>query len=211
MDGVVVESNYADAGGGLYVTDSGAVDVTHGRFLWNSASDGGGVLLAGGTATLTNVILAGNVAAETGGGAVVDEGSSTWWNVTAVGGGAPTGGGVYVSGGAVLYLYSSTVTDTDEGPGVELDAASSLDAEWSNVWGNLDGSYVGVTDPTGTSGNISVYPRFARWSDNDTDDDDLTLAAGSSLIDAGTTDASRADADGSRNDVGAYGGPGSGW
>ena len=59
--------------------------------------------------------------------------------------------------------------------------------------------------------SITVDPGFTDWTDDGTDNDDLSLAARSALIDAGNPSSSYYDADGSRNDIGAYGGPGGGW
>ena len=66
-----------------------------------------------------------------------------------------------------------------------------------------------LTDPVGDNGNVQADPLFT-----DARGGDWTLAAGSPGIDAGPEDDDYADVDGSRNDIGAYGGPlsiGGGW
>ena len=65
-------------------------------------------------------------------------------------------------------------------------------------------AFSGMTDPTGTSGNIAVNAKFTSASTYD-----FTLKSTSALINAG--DPATLDADGSRADIGAYGGPGGDW
>ncbi|RME53032.1 MAG: hypothetical protein D6795_05965, partial [Deltaproteobacteria bacterium] len=63
--------------------------------------------------------------------------------------------------------------------------------------------------PTGTNGNISVDPRFVDTTGDDPLAWDLHLSSDSPLIDAG--DPGILDPDGSRSDIGAYGGPEGDW
>ena len=80
------------------------------------------------------------------------------------------------------------------------------------MYGNSDGNYSGISDPTGTSGNLPEDPRFTSVSDDGTPtNDEWTLTAASTSINAGDPSSSYNDADGSRNDMGAYGGPNSDW
>jgi hypothetical protein len=66
---------------------------------------------------------------------------------------------------------------------------------------------------TGQDGNISQDPGFVTLVDDlNPSNDDLHLQSSSSLRDAGPSrPASMNDVDGSRNDIGAYGGPYGGW
>lgn len=75
--------------------------------------------------------------------------------------------------------------------------------------GNTKANFYNVSDPSGTDGNLSVAPDFVDVSSADPLDWDLDLLSSSSLVDAG--DPAILDADGSRNDMGAYGGPGWSW
>ena len=64
-------------------------------------------------------------------------------------------------------------------------------------WGNQAGDYQGIDDQTGRNGNISRDPLFA-------DTLLFTLDYGSPCIDAGDPDL--IDKDGSRSDMGIFGG-----
>jgi len=76
-------------------------------------------------------------------------------------------------------------------------------------------------DGSGTTGEAHIStstciigedPRFNDISgDNDGSNDDLRLDSGSPLIDAGDSSSAYYDTDGSRNDIGAYGGPYATW
>lgn len=117
-----------------------------------------------------------------------------------------------------VYGYSSTVgvnssilTGVTYGIYDASRGSGSWNIRYSDVWGNSV-NYSNVTDPTGTSGNVTVNPGFTSYTDDaDADSDDLSLRATSTLIDAGNPDAAYDDPDGSRNDMGAFGGPNGGW
>jgi hypothetical protein len=70
--------------------------------------------------------------------------------------------------------------------------------EYNNVWNNIDGNYQGIEDQTGTNGNISADPRFD-------DDGSFMLRPDSPCGDTG--DSLLVDTDGSRSDMGRFGGP----
>jgi hypothetical protein len=69
---------------------------------------------------------------------------------------------------------------------------------FNNIWNNAAGEYESVPDQTGKSGNISADPAFAG-------DHIFALRPGSPSIDAG--DSTIVDADGTRSDMGVFGGP----
>ena len=145
---------------------------------------------------------------------VIDGGFSAN-NVTMGGDGAPEGGGLYLAtdgAGSVGSLMNSIVAMTSDGVGVLVDSGSTFDGTYNDVWGNDDGEYSGVTDPTGSDGNISEDPEFTDVSDDSTwTNDQWTLSATSPAVDAGNPSATYNDVDGTRNDMGAFGGPESDW
>ena len=86
-------------------------------------------------------------------------------------------------------------------PGVGVWSTASLKdfpIGWNNVWGNTAGNYTGIEDPTGSGGNISSDPMFQE-------DAPFRLKPGSPCIDAGDT--LIVDTDGTRSDMGIFGGP----
>ena len=95
--------------------------------------------------------------------------------------------------------------------GVSSDGTAILTLEYNNVYGSGSDDYDGLTDPTGTDGNISDDPLFVSWNGDSTYDDDLSLDPSSPSVDAGNPDAAYDDVDGTTNDMGAYGGPLGSW
>lgn len=69
----------------------------------------------------------------------------------------------------------------------------------NNIWDNVEGNYQGLEDLTGWDGNISANPMFIS-------EDDYHLQEISPCINAGSPEIS--EGDGSRSDMGMYGGPG---
>ncbi len=71
---------------------------------------------------------------------------------------------------------------------------------FNDVWGNIDGQYRDMSDLTGRYGNVSIDPQFLGPSD-------FRLPEDSPLIDNGDT--LLTDPDGTRSDIGLFGGPAS--
>ena len=174
---VVGNSSGFGGGAGLYVEDSSptltnTIVAENVAYDYWSTSYGAGMHVDGGAPKLTNVVVANNTSANSGGGIYLSSGSLDLVNVVLTGNLASGGGAIYLAGGSVSFTNSDT-------------------------WGNNPDDLAGLSDPTGTDGNLSVDPSFypGVWQ----------LDAGSALIDAGT--AALADPDGSPSDMGAYGGP----
>ena len=123
---------------------------------------------------------------------------------------ATTGGGLYMSGGCTVDVHNSIVYGSDTGEGVYSTGSTTFTAMYNNVYGNDGGEYRGVTDPTGTYGNISEQPRFVLVPDDADPDNDLwSLRSSSPSVDGG--DPSILDADRTTSDMGAYGGEDGDW
>jgi hypothetical protein len=118
-----------------------------------------------------------------------------------------------VTGGIALSLvYLDTVVEgsavLDARCGITSDSAE-LTVRNNLFHGNSANACGSLDDPAGSSGNLEADPEF-----RDPDAGDWRLGASSPGIDAGPDDDGYEDVDGSRNDVGVYGGPysiGGGW
>jgi fibronectin-binding autotransporter adhesin len=92
---------------GVSVAISG-LTVTGGKSV--SGDNGGGLLIDGGTLTLTNVTVSGNTSDDEGGGLYNSKGSLTLTNCTISGNAASTGAGLYNNQGT-LTLTDCTISD----------------------------------------------------------------------------------------------------
>jgi len=203
----VFEDNIAtDRGGAIQLEED--VDATayimHVTATSNAAVYGAGICVSGSAFGLANLIVADNEASGSGGGLYLDASWGTVMNVVAQGNRAPAGAGVAAVDAASTSVLNSIVTGNEAGSGV---AVSGTAPAWTfnDVWGNGGSEYDGMPDPTGTGGNISADPLF-----DDPGAGDFHLQLSSPCVDAG--DPTLDDiVDGTRSDMGAYGGPYGSW
>ena len=212
----IVRNNFADAGGGLYADSASNVKSSQSVFDENSASSGGGVASEG-TIASTNVVFVNNKASgeeDSIGGAGVDVagGVATLTNVTGAGNDGLQGS-VYISAKASATVMNSVIAENGSAEIFGGESGATLTVTYSDVYNSSNGAYSSVfTDVTGTSGNLSEDPVFGSWSDDDDySNDDLTLRPTSPGVDAGNPNPTYYDADGSTNDMGAWGGPEGSW
>ncbi|MCB9792715.1 MAG: right-handed parallel beta-helix repeat-containing protein [Alphaproteobacteria bacterium] len=225
--------NTAGDGGGIWVAH-GEAWIVQNLIAGNAVDDqgltdaegftlrgqGGGVDFQTDTAgvTLESNVISGNEASTHGGGVAVISyyetnavAEPTVINNTVVFNSVDSGGygaGVCVWGIGGPVLTNNIVAQND---GVGLYAQyTALTWTYNSVIGNTSQYAGALGDPTGANGNLSVTPSFVVASDDgDPDNDDLHLQGNSGLINVG--DPSVSDANGSRSDMGAYGGPEGGW
>ncbi|MEL6341629.1 MAG: MopE-related protein [Myxococcota bacterium] len=204
-------------GGAVELNTIDEVTLTANFICLNSADNGGGVgLIDVDDLVFQNNILVENTAGQDGGGGLYVEGTTgTIVNNTLVGNEATAstgeGGGVWFSGANVDVL-NTIVAYTAGNDGVYADDTDSDDDSsftyndfYSNTTADTSGEF---TFSTTSNGNITDEPLFTSYdADGRCDDDDFILQSTSKLIDAG--DPTIEDADGSRSDIGAYGGPNS--
>ena len=213
-DSVFRGNEASDCGGGISFDNSPyRVSLRRLVFADNGAVDGAGVCAdlvyrdpedVGGqedyyqdtVLDLASVIFSDNDASDDGGAIYVKAGDVTIRNVTIDGGG---GYGAVAVKGSPVSITSSIISDFD-GLGLivedsEQSGVGSLDVSYSDLW-RTDG-VSGMSDPVGADGNISEDPDYTG---------DFELSSGSDCVDAGDPSGPD-DTDGSRADMGAYGGP----
>jgi hypothetical protein len=204
---VSLQYNVAVGGGGLY-NDGGILDLRNSLLIGNtaSASNGGGIALDGGQAMITASIFSIN-SAYSGGGIHSNDGSTA--TLTNVGftenSGTASAGGIRASSGGTIVVKNTVVAWSSIGSGISADAEASADIQYGNLYSNANGATSDeLVDPTGTSGNIASDPLFISFTADNIWNDDLNPGSGSPHIDAG--DPTILDADGSRSDIGPFGG-----
>lgn len=152
-----------------------------------------------------NVIFWKNAASDDGGILYSLNGHTTFRNVTAYDNTGGDYGGFSLEDSSVVF-ENSILADQDGavfGGIKEGTVESSARFAYTLLFDN-DGGFSGIEDPVGADGNIDADHRMT-----DPESGDFTLGVGSPALDAG--DPSVRDADGSRSDMGAFGGPNGDW
>jgi hypothetical protein len=224
IDNLIIDNTAGD-GGGIWLVRTDAL-ITNNVIDTNLAYDtdpvqagqGGGVDIQIGSVGLIfyNNVVTNNFASSHGGGVAVYEysaasGSPTVahnviaYNLVAPGG---VGGGLLAFGSTVPVFQNNLVFDNDPS-GVHLNSGAS--ARYNLVNGNVADWAGAQGSRAGLDGNLSSAPGVtASLDDDDYRNDDWAPASGSALINAGDP-SSPTDTDGSRADIGAYGGAYGAW
>ena len=218
-------------GGGAYLSDVEA-DFTRVIFGGNDIGGGtaaGAAMYAYGTFILdfANLLVLDNDASSitSGYGSLALAGAGTasitnadFYQNTVSGGVGAYGGAAYVGPGTTLNLDSTTLmsnscagTATPAcGGAIYLDGTSSIGSDaYTNYYGNSPGDIGGIVSMNGRTGNFVGNPLYTSGGGTDYSAWDLSVATGSPCINAGNP--SILDVDGSRADVGAYGGQSATW
>jgi len=195
---------------GLYISQSDDATLERVRIVRNTGPVYGGGLALYFTATrVSNVVLAANDAG-TGGAIMLQGGSPRLANVTLIGNTCDLACGMQIMDEAQVKLIGTTVSGgrPRNGSGaMVVETGSLVTIAYSNFFDNGASPFSGIPDPAGSSGNVAVDPRFVDGAAADPRVWNLALDGSSLLRDAG--DPAMSDRDGSRSDIGAYGGPSS--
>ena len=156
---------------------------------------------------ITNTVIANNDAGDDGGGIYVKHGEFSLVNSTLYGNDAgDDGGGIALKAESEGELINVIISESGaEGIYIEEDysdeeiPSDGLNVSYSDVWGSEDEDYQGMSDPTGSQGNISADPMLVNPTNSNFD-----LQGNSPCIDSGSP--SLQDLDGSRSDMGFTGG-----
>ncbi len=228
IQGNTFASNTANNyGGGLEVYDAAAV-VRENAFVGNVAQFGGAITVQSGVATIERNYITGNQASAGSGGGLffTATGSFSLRNNLIVGNfAADYGGGISVFKNSEPKCINNTITGNTAGiwgGGVHsfsntfklmnnviadnlhfglFAEESTLRESYNNVYNNGQGDYYGTT---AGKGSISFLPEFSSTNT-------FGFESSSPCINAGNPGVSYNDPDGTRNDMGAYGGPAAGY
>ncbi len=213
FDEVVFTDNHADVGGGVYGTSNAALDFAHAWWDDNSASDGAALATESASATVTNSVVACNDATVDGGGFFSEtSGTVTVTNATFAmntsGTSSSNGSAGYVGSGTTATLWNLVVQGNTTSP--LLQNAGTGTIAYADIYNAGSGGGTGGTWSSSSTTTIgSQYTSIT--CDGNYLNDDATLASGATGINTGDPDSAYNDADGSRNDLGAYGGPEGTW
>lgn len=209
VDRVEIRDNDASVGGGIYMADNYApVSLRRLTVEGNQASRGAGLDVRATDFTLDHSVFDGNVA-EDQGGAIAHRPPGACPEapcppadpvgeidfIVAYNNGAASGAFLW-SNQEGLSIENSIIQGND-GTGVDLDDEIAAPTWRYNLM--RPRSFDGMADPTGTQGNIAANPLFVAPIAGD-----FRLQAGSPARDA--ADPALSDADGSRADMGRFGG-----
>lgn len=195
-DGLFEANDGGRCGGGVAAQqDAFPLYLTRVRVIGNSASRGGGVCLERSSGVLTAAILEDNEARE-GGAVMAADGSVRLENVVVRRNQAEDGAALSVDGALAGAQLRNAIVLGNTGASWLSAPEGVARAVWSIFWANDAGDAPWV----GQDGNVEVDPLVGP---------DARLLAGSPAIDAG--DPEMRDVDGTRVDVGAFGGESGGW
>ncbi|MDP2306836.1 MAG: putative metal-binding motif-containing protein [Pseudomonadota bacterium] len=211
-----ISGNFADQGGGIFAEADSNFSFDEGYIGENDAVDGGGINLSGAWASFTNAAIYCNDA-ETDGGGVYTESSGTasftnaafFGNTSSVSGTA-RGSQAYIGASTTFNLMNSIV-EASTSVALVYGAGGGGSQLYNNTYNSSGDTYSGSLS-AGT-GAISTNSNFASVAcENNPYNDTFVLRATSFSIDAGDPSSAYNDADGTRNDMGARGGPaGTSW
>lgn len=228
VEDLILTDNTARVGGAIALQDSDAtlegLVITYNT----TTSSGSGVYAIGGAPMLGHLLIAHNDSAAYG--AIYAYGAELWlYNSLIVeNSGRNDGAGVYVGGAtsSLVFnlviarndcvtegdyaasinsgeLYNTIVYDNGICRGLALEATEAYNLSY----GHTDCNFVTIGSPCGvTTKDLEADPRFT-----DAPGGDYTLSALSPGVDAGNPLAGYNDPDGTRNDLGIYGGPAGSW
>jgi Putative metal-binding motif len=195
-------ANTAGTGGGVYVDASTVFTMESGMVTGNAADDGGGFFVDGGEVALNNLAIVANTAVGAGGAIAAADGVVDGVFMTLADNSATAGLSLGLSDGAAASFDSSIFSGDDASVALVTVTSGTLAASYCAAYNAAGAEYDGVTDPTGTGGNIAANPKYIGSGD-------YHLQSSSPCVNTG--DPAETDNDGSRADMGAFGGPGGGW
>ena len=181
-------------GGGIYCSNQSNLSMENVKIKDCYSYIGGGIYCVSCSLRLINVLISNN-SSDYGGGIYSNNSNIKMVNVT-------IGGNVAdIIGGGIEFSYNSSISMVNCISWNKSD--NEIHSSGPGNPGKLNASFSDIQFGWGT-GNIKVNPIFLGNSN-------YHLQSNSPCIDAGNPDPQYNDPDGSRNDMGAYGGPNGDW
>ena len=165
LDGNGITPDASFMYGGALFASQGTVDLDSLTVTGNTGLFGGGVAANGvASFTLAHSVIVGNTGNYVGGGIYLASVTSAALTGNTIAGNlSPGGGGGVQLQGTDAVLTANIVAFNDGSAsvanGVNVGSASPT-FSCNDVYGNTTADYGGVTDPTGSDGNVSVDPLF---------------------------------------------------
>lgn len=187
--GLTIKGGYAYYGGGVYTSNNSTIQqciITENKAGINFNGGSGGGLYLTGNSTISNCIIQNNHADDFGSGVYVNSNASSV-NITNC-----TFFGNNLFNNSPNVLIENTIFNVSY-TGIDLQSSLLPTIKYSCA-----GGFWSMQDTTNISGELLLGEYFH-------------LLPGSICIDAGNPDPVFNDPDGSRNDIGAYGGPLGNW
>lgn len=205
------EAGKESFGGAVYAERVGELTCRNGRFTANTAAFGGAVYTNGITTAdeeWTNNVFDSNEADFGGAICLVGGQGSRFWNNTLVGNEARQEAGAFCAHNNPIDFRNNLVAWTVGGAAFHLYGVSGQESvSFNDWWENEAGDVGGAWEYFPGDRNMNADPQLVHFeADDDPHNDQLQLVRGSPLIDMG--DPFMVDPDGSRVDIGAFGGPG---
>ncbi|TSA25231.1 hypothetical protein D4R71_05670 [bacterium] len=203
-----IVNNNADAyGGGIYCSNSN-ININNNNINNNTAGCGGGIYcLEESNPYILNTSIFENLATYSGGGIACHSNSNPIIINTNICKNAnisgSNGSGIWCWDNSNPFILNSIISENIGCYGIYINSNSNANINYSCFWNNEGGNFYNCSGGIGT---MELNPLF-----KDSENGNFHLQAGSPCIDAGNPDPKYNDPDGSRNDMGAYGGPGGDW
>ncbi|MCW5933418.1 MAG: carboxypeptidase regulatory-like domain-containing protein [Fimbriimonadia bacterium] len=160
--------NFASSSGGGVFSTGNVVSYLRNLFTGNSAgTDGGGLYLTSAVAgsVVANNTLNSNFALGNGGGFFMNAGNALVANNTFVSNFAQQGGGVALNAAITSTVANNLIAFNSSGLARTGTGTLTLSVNNNCVFGNEVYQFAGITDPTGSNGNLSVDPLLANRFD----------------------------------------------
>jgi hypothetical protein len=210
-------ASYDHYGGAIFVNNASSVEVNNTIFCGNEVNQYSSSYASSGGAfygqnisdvSINNVVFQENLSLADGGGLAGDTISTfNLKNNTFIGNSSPAGAGLWLantSGTLKNNIFSHSIGSAAHADDLSTGGDLPTYSGWFQNSSDVSGFYSATS---GVSGNVSSDPEFQTYSqDGDCSNDLLSLATTSPYIDAG--DPTINDNDGTRSDIGAFGGPG---